>query len=90
MKQKKKIELINILNIATIISITYFIYKYIDLVNKNLIKKTNINIFIYILIANIIYFVIKRIRKEKWENEWRGLKKTHSKFTRKKRSNLIN
>lgn len=65
MKQKKKIDLINILNISTIISITYFICKYIDLINKNLIQKANINVYIYILIVNIIYFIYKRIRKEK-------------------------
>lgn len=65
MKQKKKIDLINILNISIIIYILYFIIKYIDLVNKNLIEKTNINSYIYILIANIIYFIITRIRKEK-------------------------
>ena len=65
MKQKKKIDLINMLNILTIISITYFIFRYIDLVNKNLIEKININLYVYILIINIIYFVYKRIRKEK-------------------------
>ena len=60
MKQKKKIDLINIFNISTILYISYFIIKYIDLVNKNLIQKANINLYVYILIINIIYFIIKK------------------------------
>lgn len=62
MKQKKKIDLINILNISTIIFITYFICKYIDLVSKNLIQKANINLYVYILLINIFYFIIKKIK----------------------------
>ena len=62
MKQKKKIDLINILNISAIIYISYFIIKYIDLVNKNLIEKASINIYVYILFANILYFIKKRIK----------------------------
>lgn len=62
MKQKKKIDLINILNISTIIYISFFIAKYIDLVNKNLIEKTNINLYVYILLINIFYFIRKRIK----------------------------
>ena len=62
MKQKKKIDLINILNISTIIYISFFMVKYIDLVNKNLIQKANINLYVYILLINIFYFIIKRIK----------------------------
>ncbi len=62
MKQKKKIDLINILNISTIIYILYFIIKYIDLVNKNLIQKTNINLYFYILLVNVFYFIRKKIK----------------------------
>ena len=62
MKQKKKIDLINILNISTIIYISCFILKYIDLVNKNLIQKANINLYVYILLINIFYFIRKRIK----------------------------
>ena len=65
MKQEKKINWISIINISTITSITFFIFRYIDLVNKNLIQKANINFYVYILIINIIYFIYKRIRKEK-------------------------
>lgn len=60
----KKINFINILNISTILYLSCFIFKYIDLTNKNLIQKANINIYFYILIINIIYFIIKRIKKE--------------------------
>lgn len=60
----KKINFINILNISTILYLSYFIFRYIDLLNKNLIQKTNINLYFYILIINIIYFIIKRIKKE--------------------------
>lgn len=60
----KKINFINILNISTILYLIYFIFRYIDLTNKNLIQKTNINLYFYILIVNIIYFIIKRIKKE--------------------------
>lgn len=60
----KKINFINILNISTILYLSYFIFRYIDLLNKNLIQKTNINIYFYILIINIIYFIVKRIKKE--------------------------
>lgn len=59
----KKINFINILNVSTILYLIYFIFRYIDLTNKNLIQKTNINIYFYILIINIIYFIIKRIKK---------------------------
>ena len=59
----KKINFINILNISTILYLIYFIFRYIDLLNKNLIQKTNINIYFYILIINIIYFILKRIKK---------------------------
>lgn len=62
MKQKKKIDLINILNISTILYVLYFIINYIDLVNKNLIEKASINIYVYILFANILYFIKKRIK----------------------------
>lgn len=62
MKQKKKIDLINIINIFIILYILYFIIKYIDLVNKNLIEKTNINLYVYILLINIFYFIRKRIK----------------------------
>lgn len=62
MKQKKKIDLINILNISTILYLIYFIFRYIDLVNKNLIQKANINLYVYILLINIFYFIIKRIK----------------------------
>lgn len=62
MKQKKKIDLINILNISTILYITCFFLKYIDLVNKNLIEKTNINLYFYILLINLFYFIIKKIK----------------------------
>ena len=64
MKQNKKIDLINIFNISTILYISYFIIKYIDLVQKNLIPKANINVYMYILIINIIYFILKKIKKE--------------------------
>lgn len=59
----KKINFINILNVSTILYLIYFIFRYIDLTNKNLIQKTNINIYFYILIINIIYFILKRIKK---------------------------
>lgn len=62
MKQKKKIDWINILNISAIIYISCFILKYIDLVNKNLIQKANINLYVYILLINIFYFIRKRIK----------------------------
>lgn len=62
MKQKKKIDLINILNISTILYITCFFLKYIDLVNKNLIEKTNINLYVYILLINLFYFIRKKIK----------------------------
>lgn len=62
MKQKKKIDWINILNISTILYILYFIINYIDLINKNLIQKANINLYIYILLINIFYFIRKRIK----------------------------
>ena len=62
MKQKKKIDLINILNISAIIYILFFIAKYIDLVNKNLIQKANINLYVCILLINLFYFIIKRIK----------------------------
>lgn len=62
MKQKKKIDWINILNISTILYILYFIIKYIDLVNKDLIQKANINLYVYILLINIFYFIRKRIK----------------------------
>ena len=62
MKQKKKIDWINIFNISTIIYISFFMVKYIDLVNKNLIQKANISLYVYILLINIFYFIIKRIK----------------------------
>ena len=62
MKQKKKIDWINIVNISTILYILYFIIKYIDLVSKNLIQKANINLYVYILLINIFYFIRKRIK----------------------------
>lgn len=60
----KKINFINILNVSTILYLIYFIFRYIDLLNKNLIQKTNINIYFFILVINIIYFIMKRIKKE--------------------------
>lgn len=60
----KKINFINILNVSTILYLIYFIFRYIDLTNKNLIQKTNINIYFFILVINIIYFILKRIKKE--------------------------
>ena len=62
MKQKKKIDWINILNISTIIYISCFFLKYVDLINKNLIEKTNMNLYVYILLINVFYFIRKRIK----------------------------
>ncbi len=58
-KQKKKLDFLFILNLASIAYLIYFIFTYIDLVSKNQIAKTNINIYIYFLIVNIVMFVKK-------------------------------
>lgn len=62
MNKRQKLDFLFILNLTSITYLVYFILKYIDLVNKNQIAKTNINIYIYFLILNIAMFV-KRIIK---------------------------
>lgn len=58
-KQKKKLDFLFILNLTNITYLVYFILKYIDLVSKNQITKTNINIYFYFLLVNIVMFVRK-------------------------------
>lgn len=62
MNKRQKLDFLFILNSIIITYLVYFIFTYIDLVNKNQISKTNINIYIYFLILNIAMFV-KRIIK---------------------------
>lgn len=62
MNKRQKLDFLFILNSIIITYLVYFIFTYIDLVNKNQIAKTNINIYIYFLILNITMFV-KRIIK---------------------------
>lgn len=60
MNKRQKLDFLFILNSIIITYLVYFIFTYIDLVNKNQITKTNINIYIYFLLLNIAMFV-KRI-----------------------------
>lgn len=62
MNKRQILDFLFILNLTNITYLTYFIIKYIDLVNKNQIAKTNINIYIYFLVLNIVMFV-KRLTK---------------------------
>lgn len=62
MNKRQKLDFLFILNSIIITYLVYFIFTYIDLVNKKQIAKTNINLYIYFLILNIAMFV-KRIIK---------------------------
>lgn len=62
MNKRKIFGFLFILNLSIITYLIYFILKYIDLVNKNQIKETNINIYIWFLILNIFVFVKRLIK----------------------------
>lgn len=62
MNKRQILDFFTLLNLTSITYSIYFIITYIDLVNKNQIAKTNINIYIYFLILNIAMFV-KRLTK---------------------------
>lgn len=62
MNKRQILDFLTLLNLTSITYSIYFIITYIDLVNKNQIAKTNINIYIYFLILNIAMFV-KRLTK---------------------------
>lgn len=62
MNKRQILDFFTLLNLTSITYSIYFIITYIDLVNKNQIAKTNINIYIYFLVLNIVMFV-KRLTK---------------------------
>ena len=62
MNKRKILDFFTLLNLISITYLTYFMFRYIDLVSKNQIKATNINIYIYFLVINVAMFV-KRLTK---------------------------